>query len=129
MIRLLLVDNEPRVRRGLRMRLDLEPDLTVVGEAADGTEALRLTDQLRPDVVLMDVTMPGMNGIRATEALHPITARSAVVIHSFRDDVATRARALAAGAFAFVGKHETADALLAAIRQAAWAPEQPRATG
>ena len=129
MIRVLLVDDQPCARRGLRMWLELEPDLRVIGEAANGAEALRLADELRPDVVLMDVSMPGMNGIAATEALHPLTARSAVVILSFRDDAATRARALAAGAFAYVAKHEASERLLTAIRQAAWAPEQPRATG
>jgi DNA-binding NarL/FixJ family response regulator len=125
MIRLLLADDEPHVRRGLRMRLGLERDLVVVGEAHDGAEAVRLADKFRPDVVLMDLRMPGLSGMAATEALHPLTARSAVVIHSFRDDPATRAEAQAAGAFAFVAKGEPADALLAAIRQAAWQPEDP----
>jgi DNA-binding NarL/FixJ family response regulator len=123
MIKLLLADDQASVRRGLRMRLELEPDLTVIGEAADGAEALRLTRRLRPDVVLMDLAMPGMDGIEATIALHPFTARSAVVIHSFRDDSATRAAAIAAGAFALIAKHDSAEALLAAIRQAAWQPE------
>ena len=129
MIRVLLVDDQPCARLGLRMWLGLEPDLTVVGEAANGAEALRLARELRPDVILMDVSMPNVDGIAATAALHPSTGRSAVVVLSLRDDVETRARALAAGAFAFVGKHESVDALLAAIRQAAWAPEQPQATG
>lgn len=123
MINVLLVDDQPSVRRGLRMRLELESDLVIVGEAQDGSEALRLAVELRPDVVLMDIAMPGLSGLGATEALHPLTERSAVVVHSFRDDEATRAQAIAAGAFAFVGKCEPADVLLAAIRQAAWQPQ------
>lgn len=125
MIKLLLVDDEPKVRRGLRILLELEPDLKVVGEAADGTEALRLAGELRPDVVVMDLVMPNRGGIEATEALRPSAGRSAVVLHSFRDDRATRARAWAAGAFAFVGKHEAAGVLPTAIRQAAWELRQP----
>lgn len=123
MITLLLVDDQPTVRSGLRMWLQLEPDLRVVGEAGDGTEAVRLARTLRPDVIVMDISMPGTGGIEATESLHPLTGRSAVVVLTLRDDSATRAEAHAAGAFALVGKHEPADSLLAAIRQAALAQQ------
>lgn len=64
-IRLLLVDNQPAVRRGLRMRFVLEPDLEVIGEAGDATEAISLAQTLGPDVVLMDVDMSGIDGILA----------------------------------------------------------------
>jgi PleD family two-component response regulator len=64
-IRLLLVDNQPAVRRGLRMRFALEPDLEVIGEAGDATEAISLAQTLGPDVVLMDVDMSGIDGILA----------------------------------------------------------------
>ena len=66
MIRLLLVDDQPAARRGLRVRFHLEPDLQVVGEASTGSEALTLVKELKPDVVLMDIEMPGMDGITAT---------------------------------------------------------------
>ena len=119
MIRLLLVDDQPAVRRGLGLRFHLEPDLQVVGEASTGTEALTLAQTLTPDVVLMDIAMPGMDGIEATAALRRVVPQSAVVILSIHDDVQTRGRALAAGAVAFVEKRGATDALLSAIRQAA----------
>jgi len=117
MISLLLVDDQPIVRRGLRMRLLFEPDITVVGEASNGEQALELAESLAPDIVLMDVEMPGMDGIAATEALRANTPQSAVVMMSIHDDTHTRARAQAAGAAAFVEKSGTLEVLLATIRQ------------
>jgi DNA-binding NarL/FixJ family response regulator len=90
----------------------------VVGEAASGEEALARVQQLQPDVVLMDVKMPGMDGLRATRVMQAITPLSAVVILSLYDDAHLKAEAQAAGAAAFVGKHEGIDLLLTAIRQA-----------
>jgi DNA-binding NarL/FixJ family response regulator len=118
-IRLLLVDDQPAVRRGLRMRFALEPDLEVVGEAGDATEAISLARSLRPAVVLMDVEMSGMDGISAIAALRRVASHSTVVIFTLYDDAAMRARAREAGAAAFVAKHQTEEALLAAIRRAA----------
>ncbi len=105
MIRLLIVDDQPATRQGLRMWLEEAPDLQVVGEAADGPAALAAVAALDPDVVLMDVRMPGMDGITAAAELRIVAPRVAVVIHSLYDDAATRARAAAAGAAAFVPKH------------------------
>jgi DNA-binding NarL/FixJ family response regulator len=119
MIRLLLVDDQPAVRRGLRIRFRLEPDIQIVGEASNGKEALSLAQALVPDVVLMDVEMPEMDGIAATAALRKLVSQSAVVILSIHDDAQIRGRALAAGAVAFVEKRGATDSLLAAIRQAA----------
>jgi CheY-like chemotaxis protein len=119
MIKLLLVDDQTMVRRGLRMRLVLEPDIIIVGEASNGKEAVELVQSLGPDVVLMDVEMPGMDGITATAAVHATNPQSAVVMLSIHDDSATRARAQHAGAVAFVEKRGTTEVLLAAIRQAA----------
>lgn len=119
MIRLLLVDDQPAVRRGLLMHLHLEPDIQIVGEASTGREALRLAQLLAPDVVLMDVEMPEMDGIEATAALCLAVSQSTVVILSIHDDARTRARAQAAGAVTFVEKRGATDSLLAAIRQAA----------
>jgi DNA-binding NarL/FixJ family response regulator len=115
-IRLLLVDCQRAVRRGLKMRFALEPDLEVVGEAGDIAEALPLACALHPDVILMDVELPGVSGTAAIETLHTATPQSGVVIFTLHDDAATRARAQAAGAVAFVAKHQTEEALLAAIR-------------
>ena len=118
MIRLVLVDDQGKVRQGLRMRLLLEPDIAVVGEASNGKEALALVQQLRPDVVLMDIEMPEMDGISATAALHSIVPRSAVVILSIHEDNVTQTRAQVAGAAAFVAKRGSTDELLAAIYSA-----------
>jgi len=78
--RVLIVDDQGLVRAGFRMLLDAEPDLTVVGEAADGEQALRLTRQVRPDVVLMDIRMPGVDGLEATRRIRADPALDAVRI-------------------------------------------------
>ena len=119
MIRVLLVDDQSVVRRALRVRFHLEPDLQVVGEARTGREALALAQTLTPDVVLMDIQMPEMDGIEATTALRWMVPQSAVVILSIYDDAQTRGRAKAAGAVAFVEKRGATDVLLSAIRLAA----------
>ncbi len=98
------------------MRLALEPDLEVVGEACDAAEAFSLARALLPDVILMDVELPGVSGIAAAETLRTATPHSAVVIFTLRDDAATSARTRKAGAAAFVAKHQTEETLLAAIR-------------
>jgi len=119
MIRLLVVDDQPAVRRGLRVRFHLEPDMQVVGEASTGSEALTLAQTLIPDVVLMDIEMPDMDGIETTGALRAVVPQSTVVILSIHTDRQTRVRAQVAGAIAFVEKRGTTYTLLAAIRQAA----------
>ena len=119
MIKLLLVDDQSIVRQGLRRRLLLEPDITVVGEASSGEQALELIASLSPDVVLMDVEMSGMDGITATAAIHTSTPQSAVVMMSIHDDIHTRTPAQAAGAAAFVEKRGAVEVLLATIRQLA----------
>jgi DNA-binding NarL/FixJ family response regulator len=118
MIKLLLVDDQPIVRQGLRMRLLMEPDIAVIGEASSGEQALMLVKSLAPDIVLMDVEMPVMDGISTTVALRDAQFQSAVVMLSIHDDVNTRARAQAAGAVAFVEKRGAVDLLLATIRKA-----------
>jgi len=118
-IRLLLVDDQPAIRRGLKMRIALEPDLEVVGEVGTATEAIPLAQALLPEVVLMDIEMPSMKGISAIAALRRVTPHSAVVIFTLYDNAAMRARAWEAGAAALVAKHQTEEALLAAIRRAA----------
>jgi two-component system response regulator NreC len=119
MIKILVVDDQPSVREGLRMRLALEPDMRVVGEAADGPQALRLAGQLNPQVVILDVELPRMDGIAVAGTLSRLVPRSAVVIHSLHDNIPLRERARSAGAAAFVSKLAGDAALLAAIRAAA----------
>jgi DNA-binding NarL/FixJ family response regulator len=116
MIRVLLADDQGLVRTGFRMILGAEPDLEVVGEAADGLEAVDLVARLEPDVVLMDIRMPGLDGIEATRrslAVRP--AVRVVVLTTFDLDEYVYA-ALSAGASAFLLKDAKESQLLAAIR-------------
>lgn len=119
MIRLILVDDQPVVRQGLRKRLTLEPDMAIVGEASNGKEATALVEQLTPDIVLMDVEMPEIDGISATAMMQAIAPRSSIILLSIYDDLSTRERAQVAGATAFVSKSTEIEVLIATIRQAA----------
>ena len=118
MIRILLVDDQVSARTGLRLRLGLEPDLMVVGEAASGEDALELAPEAAPDVIVMDVSMPGMGGIAATVHLRRLLPTTAVVMLSLHDDPATRTSALAAGAATLVAKQHSEELLIEAIRSA-----------
>lgn len=123
-VRLLIADDQPSVRQGLGMFLELEPDIEVVGEAADGREALDLASSLRPDLVLMDARMPTMDGFAATAALRRESPDCTVVVLSLYDDPETRARARSSGASAFIPKHRVKDALLATVRRLASEQEE-----
>ena len=115
-IRVLLVDNHPRVRRALADTLGCEPDLVIVGDAAEGPQAIALTRQLRPDVVLMDVSMPGMDGIAATRVLHAeFPAVRVIGMSAFAEGEQAQAMR-EAGAVAYLSKSDPPDALVAAIR-------------
>jgi len=123
-IRVLLADDEPLVRAGLAMLLDSEPDLTVVGEAGDGTAAVSLARDLQPDVVLMDVRMPagGVEAARqlAQEPPRPETDHviKVIMLTTFNDDDAVYA-ALRAGASGFLLKDAAPENLVSAIRTVA----------
>jgi DNA-binding NarL/FixJ family response regulator len=117
-IRVLIVDDHAMVRRGMRDFLDLHADLEVVGEAADGAEALEATDRLRPDVVVMDLVMPVLDGIAATtqlKARHPSVEVVAITSFIEEDRIAA---AIEAGASGFLLKDAEADDLAGAIRSA-----------
>jgi len=103
---ILLVDDHPAVREGLRMLFQAEPAATVIGEASTGAEALALAGDLRPDVVIMDIEMPGMDGIEATALLVAMLPQIAVIVLTMYGTSDKRARALAAGARAFVEKNQ-----------------------
>jgi DNA-binding NarL/FixJ family response regulator len=115
-IRVLLVDDQPLVRAGLRVLIADAPDLEVVGEAGTGAEAVRLTRDVAPDVVLMDLRMPGTDGIAATGAITAAGGPARVlVLTTFDDDEHVHA-ALRAGASGFLVKDMAVDDILGAIR-------------
>jgi len=116
MIKILLVDDEPRVCQGLRMRLALEPDLFVVGEAGDGVAAIKAVQALGPDVVVTDVDMPKMDGITMIEWLREVASSVAAIVLTVHDHAEARAQARAAGAKAFICKQEDVERLIDAIR-------------
>src|SRR5689334_7861110 len=101
-IRVLIVDDRPRTRRALGALLAGHKGCKVVGEAADGLEALDSVERLRPDLVLLDVWMPRLDGVAATAAIKDRWPATRVVVHSLAEE--RRAEALAAGADAFVPK-------------------------
>lgn len=117
MIRLLIVESQTALRKGLHMRLAAESDLSVVGEASDDQTAVDLTAALHPDVVVMDVEMPRSDA--SADALCLICQQAPVIVLSMDDDAFTRACAKEAGAAAFVAKSMPAEVLLATIRQVA----------
>ncbi len=118
MLRILLVDDDRIIRQGLKMLLELRRNLLVIGEAEDGETALTLAQTLRPDLVIMESALPQLDGITVATRMRAGSCQCAVVMLSLKDDVETRTRALAAGANAFVGKHETPNRLLEAVQQA-----------
>ena len=119
MIRVLIVDGQDEVRRGLRMRLVIEPDMAVVGEADDVAEALVLAQALEPDVVVMDIGMRDANGVDTIKRLRAAAPAAAVVVLTLRGDEDTRALAQEAGAQAFIEKEGGPEPLLHAIRGSA----------
>jgi DNA-binding NarL/FixJ family response regulator len=114
--RVLVVDDQPVVRAGFAAILDAEPDLAVVGMAADGAAAVELAGRLRPDVVLMDIRMPGMDGLTATRLLTGAPDPPRVLVLTTFDLDAYVFDALRAGASGFLLKDANPDDLLAAIR-------------
>ncbi|WP_298988749.1 response regulator transcription factor [uncultured Pseudokineococcus sp.] len=117
-LRLVLVDDEPLIRAGLRMLLSTAPDLLVVGEAGDGLEALEVCRQERPDVVLVDVRMPRLDGVATTRRLvHLDPAPAVLVLTTYGLDAYVR-ESLRAGASGYLLKDAPADRIAAAVRAA-----------
>jgi len=115
-IRVLLADDHGVVRKGLRFLVEHEEDLDVIGEAADGREAVRLAKELEPDVIVMDIAMPQLNGIDATSQALKASPKSKVLILSMHNDESYILRALEAGAKGYILKETAEEYLVGAIR-------------
>ncbi|MBO1741154.1 response regulator transcription factor [Leifsonia sp. TF02-11] len=118
-LRILLVDDQALVRLGFRMVLEAEPDLQVVGEAADGAQAIRLSVETRPDVILMDVRMPTLDGIEATRRIVAANPAARIIILTTFDLDEYAFGGLRAGASGFLLKDARPSELTAAIRAVA----------
>lgn len=113
---LILADDHAIVRSGLRMLIDSQPDMQIVGEAASGREALELIREKQPDIVVMDVQMPDLNGIEATEAVKKLYPSTAILALTMHEDDQYFFEMLRAGASGYVPKRAAPDELLNAIR-------------
>jgi DNA-binding NarL/FixJ family response regulator len=118
MIRVVLVDDHHLVRQGIRALLEREHDIEVVGEAADGREAVELVERMAPDVLVLDIAMPRLNGIQALDRVRGLAVATQVVILSLYSDEATVRRALQSGARGYLLKRSVTEELLLAIRAA-----------
>lgn len=119
MIRIMLVDDQVIVREGLSAMLGVEDDISVVGQAGGGAEALRLVPQIKPDVILMDVRMPGMDGLTALDQLKSLYPTLSVIMVTLYDDPDYLYRAVSAGAAGYILKDASRAELLSAVRTVA----------
>ncbi len=114
-IRILIVDDHPVVRHGLRNLLEAQPGWEVVGEASDGLEALQKADLLNPDVVLLDVSMPKMNGLEACRLIRKNIPASEILIVTQHDSPQMMREALEAGARGYIVKSNAGRDLVSAV--------------
>lgn len=119
MIRVLIGDDHGVVRRGIRHALEQATDITVVGEASSGTEAVEMSASLKPEVCILDVAMPGLNGIQAAAQITKATHPPGVIMLSMYSDDEYVARALAAGARGYLLKESADPDLIPAVRKVA----------
>jgi DNA-binding NarL/FixJ family response regulator len=118
-LRLLLVDDHPVVRTGLRGMFESDPGFEVVGEAADGGSGAALAAELRPDLVLMDLQMPGVDGVEGIRRIRSTLGGPPVLVLTTYDSDAQILRAIEAGAAGYLLKDAPRDELFAAVRSAA----------
>ena len=119
MIKVLLVDDQTLIRQGIRLLLEIEPDIQVVGQAADGRAALEQVETLHPDVVLMDVRMPEMDGVAATRLLSASHPEVKVIILTTFEDDETVFEGLKAGASGYLLKDISSEEMAQAVRKVA----------
>ena len=119
MIKVLLVDDQTLIRQGIRLLLEIEPDIQVVGQAADGRAALEQVEALHPDVVLMDVRMPEMDGVAATRLLSTSHPEVKVIILTTFEDDETVFEGLKAGARGYLLKDISSEEMAQAVRKVA----------
>jgi NarL family two-component system response regulator LiaR len=117
-ISILITDDHALVRQGIRTFLELQPDLTVIGEADSGKAAVRLAEELAPDVVLMDLVMPGMTGVEATRQVKQVSPHSQIIVLTTYHEDEYIFPALRAGALSYVLKDIGPDELAATVRKA-----------
>ncbi len=115
-ITVVLADDHTIVRDGLRYLLEAQPDIKVVGDAADGRKAVKLVSKLRPDVAIIDITMPALNGIDATSQIRQLCPETAVIILSMHANARHIARALDAGAQGYLIKESAGTEVVEAVR-------------
>jgi DNA-binding NarL/FixJ family response regulator len=118
MIRVILADDHHLVRRGIRALLEQADDISVIGEAQDGQEAIELVEQLKPDVLIIDIAMPRMNGIQATQRVRALGLATQVVILSMHSRPTLVRQALRNGAKGYLLKRSVTEELLLAVRAA-----------
>jgi len=111
-----LADDHPLMRKALRVTLESEPDIVIVGEAADGVEAVEMAERLNPDLIIMDVTMPNMNGIEATRKIKDKNPNIAILVLTVHDDTEHIMGMLDAGAAGYVTKSIFDQELLKSVR-------------
>lgn len=116
-IRILVVDDQPMVRQGLRMYLSLDADLEVIGEATNGYEAVNFAMRLKPDVILMDLMMPQLNGIEATDLLRTYDSATTIIALSNSEDPALIEAMMQAGANAYFSKGIETEKLITVIKE------------
>ena len=118
-VRILVVDDHATVRQGLKLLIDNQPDMEVIGEAADGHGVLEQANALKPDIVLMDISMPGLNGLVATRTLKRVQPAVRVIVLTRHDDDTYLQELLRAGASGYVLKQSAPTEFLQAIRAVA----------
>lgn len=118
-IRVLIIDDHPLFRQGICWSLSTEPDLTVVGQAENGTDAIKLAETLNPHVVLVDINLPGLNGLEVARVLKRRYAKLGIIVLSIHDDDEQLFNAIKAGAAAYASKEIAPNDLVHMIREVA----------